>query len=830
MKTVTLFLLLLAHLYGDVTLSDLSYTSDGTQITITDCLTTASGNLVVPSTIDSLPVTAIADEAFEDCTLITSATIPEGVTSIGDQAFRLCSTLTSVTLPESLSSMGSSCFSGAGLLEISVPGGVTSIASSVFSDCLSLESATLEEGITSLGQYAFLNCTALTELNLPSTLSDITLHNSFSPISEQRGKRGTLFFGSCLSGCTALAEVNIHADNASYAYHAGALYSADYSHLYTVLEGVTGTFTMHDQCLTNEPASFYDCDLLTQISFGASISTIYPPDYYYCPNVGTLTVSAENTSLYTDGTLLYSADRTQFILCAPAYIGSLTLPEGVTSITDFACSNHAGLTDITFPSTLTTLGEASFYRIQSLTSCSLSGNMLTTISVSCFENNYNLEECTLPSSVTSISASAFSGCESIDNIDLSSVTTYGQYAFYACESLSSIDLSPDLTAIPDYCFTESGISTLSIPALVTTIGESAFEESSLISISFPEGLLSIGEYAFAECQLSRLTIPASLSEIAESSFSANPLTELTLQEGLEVIGEYAFSETTLTSVVCPSTLETIEDSAFSDSSLLSITLNEGLEYIGHYAFSSTQLTSLYIPSTVSYIGSYIVRFCPTTYIELSEGVSNLENFAFANCTALISILLPTSLTVLPTGTFNGCSALQHILCQGDALSVTDATTFSGTHADLAIYYYQDTLNWSDTLADVPTVSLSVDTAAVAAGRWLLPYGVSPALGFTDDAGSDGISILMEYALGLDPSEDNSSNLPALTVSADSAQITLFIGADNIQYNFYSSSDLTNWSSEDVTLSTPDTDSMVTVSIPTSDQQRYLQYDVEWVEF
>ena len=61
----------------------------------------SGGALTIPSTIQGLPVTAIADNAFYGCTNLTSVTIPASVTSIGNQAFSGCSGLSGVSLPES---------------------------------------------------------------------------------------------------------------------------------------------------------------------------------------------------------------------------------------------------------------------------------------------------------------------------------------------------------------------------------------------------------------------------------------------------------------------------------------------------------------------------------------------------------------------------------------------------------------------------------------------------------------------------------------------------------------------------------------------------------
>ena len=91
-------------------MSDFEYEVEDGKVTITN-YTGKGGDVVVPDTIDGLPVTAIGDNAFCYCTGLTSITLSEGCTTIGYYAFSGCTNLTSITLPDGCS-IGEGAFKG----------------------------------------------------------------------------------------------------------------------------------------------------------------------------------------------------------------------------------------------------------------------------------------------------------------------------------------------------------------------------------------------------------------------------------------------------------------------------------------------------------------------------------------------------------------------------------------------------------------------------------------------------------------------------------------------------------------------------------------------
>ena len=132
------------------------------------------GELIIPDTIDGLPVIAIAGDAFEEREDITSLRLPEGLQDIGQAAFKDCRSLTEVSLPSTLKDVGNYAFASCtALTEIAIPGNYTRIGAHAFGHCPSLTTATLKEGVRSIEDYAFANCTALGEMTIPDSVEQM---------------------------------------------------------------------------------------------------------------------------------------------------------------------------------------------------------------------------------------------------------------------------------------------------------------------------------------------------------------------------------------------------------------------------------------------------------------------------------------------------------------------------------------------------------------------------------------------------------------------------------------------------------------------------------
>lgn len=160
--------LVVADQFGDFT-----FTDNGDSITITDYPDTATGEVVIPASINAKPVTTIGVRAFQGCDLLTRVSIPNSVTRIENQAFAGCSFLDSVVIGESVTYIGGNAFAECIRLQgVRIPDSVTTIASGAFSFCYWLDDVELGSGVTLIGQSAFLNG-ELDHIIIPASVSSI---------------------------------------------------------------------------------------------------------------------------------------------------------------------------------------------------------------------------------------------------------------------------------------------------------------------------------------------------------------------------------------------------------------------------------------------------------------------------------------------------------------------------------------------------------------------------------------------------------------------------------------------------------------------------------
>ena len=223
---------------------------------------------------------------------------------------------------------------------------------------------------------------------------------------------------------------------------------------------------------------------------------------------------------------------------------SITIPSSVTSLGQHCFESCSGLTSITIPSSVTSLGDYCFYGCSGLTSITIPSSV-TSLGYECFYGCSGLTSITIPSSVTSLGYECFSGCSGLTSITIpSSVTSLGQLCFYGCSGLTSITIPSSVTSLGYECFRGcSGLTSITIPSSVTSLGERCFYGCrGLTSITIPSSVTSLGELCFYGCRgLTSITIPSSVTSLGGSCFSGcSGLTSITIPSSVTSLGDYCF--------------------------------------------------------------------------------------------------------------------------------------------------------------------------------------------------------------------------------------------------------------------------------------------------
>ena len=247
--------------------------------------------IVIPSKYEGKAVTVISLLAFDDCTNLTSITIPKSVTSIGDGAFRNCTSLTSITIPNSVTSIGNDAFNCCtSLTSVTIGNSVTSIGDRAFRYCTSLKSVTIPNSVTSIGYNAFYNCKSLKSITIPNSVTSI----------------GGLAFEYCTS-LTSITIPDSVTSIGSLAFNGTAWYENQPDGLvyagkvaYKYKGTCPETIAIKDGTKGIAGGAFYNCKSLKSITIPNSVTSIGDRAFYDCYNLTSITIPNSVTSIGDD--------------------------------------------------------------------------------------------------------------------------------------------------------------------------------------------------------------------------------------------------------------------------------------------------------------------------------------------------------------------------------------------------------------------------------------------------------------------------------------------------------------------------------------------------
>ncbi|MGN1479890.1 MAG: leucine-rich repeat domain-containing protein, partial [Acutalibacteraceae bacterium] len=315
-------------------------------INITDCDTSVSGDIVIPSEIDGYPVGKIDQFAFNKCTGITEITLPSTVYSIAENnPFRDCTSLENILVEEGNThycSVNGVLFTYNKGRVVSYPTAKTDETFTVdsetwcindyaFYNCL-VKNVVLTDSIKSIGHYAFDGCKNLTSITMPKSnceigifafaycekLESIVLPDGLTTINQ-----------SLFSGCNSLKSVNIPDTVTKIRLRAfNCCYALDSIDLPDGLEEIgesafsscqsIKSVSIPDSVTSIGIGAFYSCLKLESIHYPSALTYIPNDCFHYC----NLTNFEISDSVVTIGNYAFSGNK----------MTSLVIPESVKTI------------------------------------------------------------------------------------------------------------------------------------------------------------------------------------------------------------------------------------------------------------------------------------------------------------------------------------------------------------------------------------------------------------------------------------------------------------------------------------------------------------------
>ena len=347
-------------------------------------------------------VTTIESRAFYGCSGLTSVNIPSSITLIGRSAFFCCNSLKKVIVPDIVSwcSLKFDYDSDNPLYyakhfysneeteikDLVIPNSVTSIQQNAFTGCSGFNSITIPKSVTSIGTSAFFGCSGLATLTIPNSIIKIGNY-AFSgcsgletisvevgnPVYDSRDNCNAIIetaSNTLLFGCKNTTIPNSVANISKSAFGGcSGLNSITIPNSITKIEDYSfqGCSSLSDITIPNSVTSigiyaFENCSGLTSINIPSSVTNIGRNAFYGCTALNAVRIPdlkawCELFFESNEANPLYYAHH---LFLQENEIKDLEIPDSTTTINSFSFAGCNGLTAVTIPKTVGTIGNCAF--------------------------------------------------------------------------------------------------------------------------------------------------------------------------------------------------------------------------------------------------------------------------------------------------------------------------------------------------------------------------------------------------------------------------------------------------------------------------------------
>ena len=473
-------------------------------------------------TEDEYYVVGLADKT------LSNINIDPRASKIKSYAFYNIQSLTSVTIPNGVTDIGQCAFSLCyNLANVTLPEGLTTIKFGTFDACYSLTSITIPSSVATIEDSAFYGCYGLAEVY------------NLSSINMSKGSTGNgyvAYYCEVINKSLSVESRIVTIDGIKYYKYSDTVLCA-----ICLVDKTKTSLTFDSRTKSLRQYAFQHCQYLETVTIPSFITSLGQYAFEACEGIGELHISSR-TAILTFNRLAFYKIKTIDRITVDSIEDWLKISfDGGTNFTPVPSNplrytnkliiNGNYSTTITIPNTITTIPAYAFSGYKNLKSIIMEDGGVISIGAHAFYYCKNLENVTLSNNIMSIGVGAFYICDSLTNVYISSLNVL----LSATYSSADLDLggrySSPLNKAKHLYVGDEEVSNLVVPSDVQTISAWCFYSfDGLTSVTISEGVTSIGVRAFSVCSnIKELKISSTVSSIGNYAFtSCHELTTVTI--------------------------------------------------------------------------------------------------------------------------------------------------------------------------------------------------------------------------------------------------------------------------------------------------------------